>query len=290
MNGENFNIASASLADTGQWKLIVEISAGGIAAVLKNTDIPGIPIVEMFRQNWEDTTSPLLERIETAFYDNPRILEDFATHIIIRTQESLWIPAELTDDEEFDDNFFTGIYPAKPEDIFADFGEEEVCLYSITPGLKSFLQRTMPGSKISCHLSVMKRATEPLQAAIEGSGNYPENMIFINPRETKADFIVYSHGRFMSAVTHNRQGTVDLLYYAMLLSDTYKLNPIQTALRIVKEEDYEIDRDVDTGIEMGMLTEYFPDVSFITTENSGENRHLSVEMRLAAGETLISTQ
>lgn len=225
MDGGNFNMNMVALADTGQWRLIVTVSFSGISAILKNIMYEGVAPVPLFRKEWEADESNILDIVEAAVYDNPRLLDDFSTQILIYTAKSLWIPSELTEDEEFDTNFYTSVYPARPEDIFADFGDQEVCLYSLAPGLNSFFKRTLPGCKISSHMTVLKREfrESESQYASEFSDVEPFVSIYINCRESEADLFCFKNGSFLSGSTHPWKNFNDIVYKALLLCNIYKL-------------------------------------------------------------------
>lgn len=220
MNGEKLTLDPASVSDTGQWRLIVDISDRGMSAVLKNTESDYVPPVLVMKAEWSPDSANLLEWIESAVYDHPRLLDDFATHIIITTPSALWIPAELTDDEEFDEKLFTVVYPSKTEDINADFGGDEVCLYTLTPGLNSFLQRTMPGCKITSHLSVLKKEFEKL---VKGETFAEDTGLFINIRDGYADIFAFSNGDFICGASHPWLAMEDIAYKTLLMCRAYDL-------------------------------------------------------------------
>lgn len=216
----------ANLTDTGQWRLIVSMSAYGIAAILKNLADPDMsPILLLKKERTSDDTD-LLSFIESAVYDNPRMLEDFATHIVITSSKALWIPADLMEDDEFDSSLFTCVYPVKEDDIFADSGDEEVCLYSLAEGLNSFVHRTLPGCKISSHLTVLRHMFEEMEMSkIAGASDarIPRS-IYVNVDDNLADVFVFNNGRFISGCSHIWKEHSDIAYDIMLAADNYNLD------------------------------------------------------------------
>lgn len=274
MNGGNFNLGMASLADTGQWLMVVEISPTGIFALLKNVDYDDTPTLPLFSRDWDENDTELLANIETAVYDNPHMLEDFATHVIVKTEKALWIPTELTEDEEFDENLFTCVYLADSEDIGADFGEETVCLHTLVPGLKAFLHRTLPGSRISSHLSILKGAFEKHNSV---SG---QRALYINARKGNVDIFAFSEGRFLCGASHRWQYPSDLVYKALLVAHAYGLRPNQTKInlscsgsnRVLLEE---------------ALSEFFPEIGNMRIQGTEDGQGFSFVSYLAAGHNLI---
>lgn len=276
MNG--VNLGMASLADTGQWLLVVEISAAGISAILKNVDYDDTPTMQIFQKDWNESAENLLSNIESAVYDNPRILEDFATKVIIRSDKALWIPADLTEDEEFDDRYFTCVYPAEAEDIAADFGEEEVCLYTLVPGLNSFINRTLPGSRIFSHLSVLKTAFQKFRDTRDESSPR-SNELFINIRPGFADIFAFSEGRFLNGATHIWNGTPDIVYKALLVTHAYGIPTTETSCHIICGDAER--KEIDT-----LLSEFFPELISLGIEGMEESMAASVISCLAAGHEL----
>lgn len=272
MNGGNFNLGMASLADTGQWLLVVEIHPTGISAILKNVDYEDTPVIPLFDRSWDEDETELLNNVETAVYDNPRMLEDFATRVIIKTDKALWIPADMTEDEEFDERLFTRVYPAASEDIGADFGSEEVCLYTLVPGLNAFLQRTLPGSRITSHLTLLKEAFE------RQANRNASRAIYVNARKGHVDIFAFLEGRFLCGTTHCWKESSDLVYKTLLVAHAYGFRPNETVLVLNCQ-------DCDRELITEALEEFFPEICKIDITGKEDMLSTSFVSYLAAGNT-----
>lgn len=235
MSGNNY---LGNLADTGQWRLFMEISEDSMSAWLKSVDFQPPQCIAILNEKWDGEFN-LLDKIESAVYDNPRLLEDFATHIVVTTPYSLWIPGEFAEEEEFDEKFFTSVYPAKEEDIMRDVDGEEICAYTLVPGLNSFLQRTLPGSKISSHLSVLKSFFPKLSpGVVSGDGYLPsKNRIYVNLRKQWADIFLFENDLFLSGSTHKWETVSDVAYFICLIASVYKIDTKSTELFIFGNEN-----------------------------------------------------
>lgn len=209
------NAAVGAFVDTGQWRLMLSISKNGMAGMLKNIMQPEEPPVSIFHRGWS-AEEDLLEMVKSTVYDNPRMLDDFATQIIITSQRTLWIPTVMTEYEEYDENFFTSFYKADYVDIFTDFDDDQVCLYTLAPGLNSFLSRTLPGCRIASHLSILKNHYKSL--AKKGIN------IFIDLRDGEFDIITFNGEALISAVAHPYTSLFDIEKYVRLLGEAYALN------------------------------------------------------------------
>ena len=282
---EGKNIDILSFTDTGQWRLIVSLGADRISAVLKNMVEPSIPATLFFRKEFPSAEGNLLREIETAIYDNPRMLEDFATHIIVTTPYALWVPCEFTDDDEFDPNLYTCVYNAQPEDIFSDFGEQEVCLYSLTPGLNSFLQRTLPGCRISSHLSVLKPVFENREIEKAGADATAESAktIYINIHGQSADIFAFENGKFLCGATHCWVALSDIAYKAMLIAKTYGLPHEETDLIIISDED-------NAEGMTSLLIDLFRNIEFHNLPDLCREMDIPLTAAIAAGEFNIDVQ
>lgn len=235
MTAQYYNIGSSHFTDTGQWKLIVTVAEDGISAVLRNISVKKEPPVVLFNIKWDIDDQKLLSNVEAAVFDNPRILDDFATHIIIKTRKTLWIPSEFTEDDEFDPRLFTCVFPAETEDISADFNDEEVCLYTLVAGLNSFLLRTLPGCKVSSSLSILKSVFEKIEInrIRTGKANPSQTTVYLNIETSNADILAFHNGRFLSGATHQWKSVSDIVYTVLLIAQSYSLDLKDLNLRIL---------------------------------------------------------
>lgn len=224
------DFALDSFNDTGLWKLFISIAPTGMAGILKRADSPERPPILLFRKSWEDNGSDFLHHIESTVYDNPRILDDFATRIIITAPKSLWIPAEMAEEDDYDEKYFTSIYPAESEDIFADFLDDKICLYTSAPGLKSFLNRTLPGCRIQSHISMLESSL--------GNNSSDLPVINVNIRQGEADILAYNQSHLISSSTQLWREIPDLAYRIFLLADAYGWPRHTLEINIIGSPEY----------------------------------------------------
>lgn len=229
---EGANIDFASFADTGQWKLFMEISTKGICAILQNITFAEKNKVMLLNKRWSPERETLLREIEDAVYDTPRLLDDFDTHIIISTPKALWIPSELCEEEEFNDKLFTDIYPCRREDIFLDYGDSAVCAYTLTPGLNSFLNRTIPGCKTTSHLTSIKTYIEKKEKKRQTEDILGDIMLYACVREGYSDIFAFNGGEFLCGATHEWKDPMDIAYKIALVGHAYHLPPCDITLNI----------------------------------------------------------
>lgn len=97
MEETNSGYRAIRIGDPSDWRLVMVIGAGGIETYLRNVENPMDEVEILFREEWDGDTSTLLERVESAVYDHPQLLDDFAADIAIETPKALWIPEKIVE-------------------------------------------------------------------------------------------------------------------------------------------------------------------------------------------------
>lgn len=219
--------------DSGLWKLVISISGTEMSAIMKHLEDSEIKPRLMFRIPLEGDGTTLLRQIEAAVYDNPRIMEDYATEIILTTPKTIWTPAELIEDEDSETCYLTEVYPCEEEDITSNSNDEEACVYTFIPGLLSFLNRTLPGCRIYSHIFLLNRELQTKDSE--------EPRVYVSIRESEADILAYRSGKLISASTHAWNAVSDIAYFVFLLTDAYGLDPGKTEVFISGKPDNKLE-------------------------------------------------
>lgn len=239
---------AARIGDTADWRLICVISEKGMSAFLKHTN-PTEDIVTLFTDKWLAGNEGLLENIENSVYDHPQVLDDFTADIILVAPKSLWIPTALiTEDEDEACRFYTQIYKAEYEDIMTETVDEATCVFSLVPGLTSFLQRTFPGARVHSHLSIMARRFR------ERSADMPR--VYIDIHDNMVDFISFDRRKLLMATTHFWRELTDIQYHLFNIMSVYGLDPKEAQVSISgpREIKTELMRELRKNIEFVMFT------------------------------------
>ncbi len=215
MTDPRYRLSAADLADTGRWRLIIYISQKGISAYLMSVADTEIPAGKLFDIIWEADRATLLQNIENAVYDNPRVLDDYSADIIIDTDRIIWTrPAEDYTEAE---DAFADLYHCDISDIFTHESDSLTALFTIAPGLKGFLDRTFPGTRISSHLSLLAAACRNI------AGN--ETTLIADLTDSKADMLLYSGSKLLCGVSHTVFSPVDAAYIIFSMAEVYEINP-----------------------------------------------------------------
>lgn len=208
-----YKLTAADFADTGQWRLLLKIGCTGLEAFLENTlhsEIEPQPLCDV---KWSLNKDALKQNIEDAVYNNPRLLDDFATRIILYDPRTLFIPTvkaeEMAGAEEY---LYKKVYAAEEQDIMTDCDRDITAVWSLAPGVKGFLMRTFPGARISCNLMEKVRQKR--------KGN-PGVTLFAEARKGEVDVILLENGNLLSASTHEWHHSDDIAFLAMNLLEVY---------------------------------------------------------------------
>ena len=214
-------LTAADYADTGQWKLLVNIRRNGMDAYIKNLLYAELPSQKLFSTTWPSDTEDVLVNIENAVYDHPQVLEDYTAQITVYDPRTLFMPAAVNDDNPgIDEDFYSTLFTCDATDLMTDEDEGVMALFYGTKGLKSFLMRTFPGAKITNRLLDIVRK--------EKRG---EDLHFkVEVRENDADFVLMNGHRLISASTHKWFTPVEIAYYIFNILDVYDIDPAGVAV------------------------------------------------------------
>lgn len=209
-------LTAADFADTGQWRLLLKIFSTGLEAYLKNTIHPDVELQPLCSVKWDMNRDQLRQNIEEAVYSNPRLLDDFATHIIIYDPRTLFIPTQIAEEEAgAEEELYKKIYTAEEADIMTDFDRDITAAWSLAPGVKSFLMRTFPGARITSNLMNLVKTLRKKNEGIS---------LYVSARNEEVDVIMLEGGNLISASTHEWRTPEDIAYISVNLPDVYGYN------------------------------------------------------------------
>lgn len=212
LKGENVDAPeSLNYADSALWRMVVYISKDSFSAWLKNVSAPQTPPRLLVNTHFEVTEGKILQKIESTVYDNPAVLDDYEADVIVETSKSILAPSSLMENEKGEWNapeYFNAVYNAKEEDIMEDALPEGVTnIYCLEPGLKSFLERTFPGTRVQHHLSALYKFL------IKDENN--RNHIVAVIRKGEVDILSFRGKELMSMAVQNWQMPLDIAYHIL---------------------------------------------------------------------------
>lgn len=247
MNDSN-TYQAVRIGDISDWRMIASISATGMGAWLKNDD-PMREVEAMFVQTWNSPEEDILRNIENAVYDHPQLLDDFSSDITVIAPKSIWVPTELVDEnEEEASRLYNQVYSAEESDIMNEEVDGATCLFTLTPGLNAFLQRTFPGARVHSHLGVMARRFR------ERSADMPR--VYLEIRDAEVDILAFDRREMLMAATHRWYSPNDIQYHLFNILNVYGLNPaeVQVSLSGLKDVKSKLMTELRKTIAYVMFT------------------------------------
>lgn len=222
-----YTLTAADFADTGQWRLNIVIKPNGLQAFLINTIHEELPPQELCSETWERNKETLKKNLEEVVYRKPRLLDDFATKIIMYDICTLFIPTIVSEENPGAEvEIYNSIYLAEPDDIMYDRNEDVTAVWSMAPGVRKFLLRTFPGAVLTCNLMEkvkMQRRT------FEGK------FLNIDVRQGEIDLVLTENDRLISASTQiGIDDDVDSLSTALIRAYDFDINEVK--MKITKEQ------------------------------------------------------
>lgn len=245
---ENFG---GGFTDAGDWKLLITISAEGMNAYMKSKDNTRREIMPLFSRTWNVEEKDILKEIENTVYDNPRILDDFSTELIINTPQSLWLPSVIIEEDDSLDKYFNCVYDCDEEDIMTDSEEEITNGYFLVSGLNSFIRRTLPGCKVYSHLTVLKDYFKAIAKR--------DSHIFVNINAETAEIIAFDNGKLISGAVHEWKAPADIAYNLYLLIDAYGLDQKEIKIGVMSADEYVAKNEVKKTVEKTVPEIYIMD-------------------------------
>ena len=234
--------------DITEWKLILYISERGMSAYLKSIENPLEPIVTLFDEKWHKDETALLQRIESAVYDHPQLLDDFSTEIVVCSPRTLLIPEKEAPDVEDVFRLYSMVYRVEEEDLFIDHVDGIIYAYSLVPGLQSFFKRTLSGARISNHIGI------EVQRFLQRGADMPR--LYVDIREREADFILIDDKKLLLASSKEWRAKEDLVYHVLNIIDVYGLDAdsIQVSISGLREIKTDLMKMLRERVGYSMLT------------------------------------
>ncbi|MDE6811930.1 MAG: DUF3822 family protein [Muribaculaceae bacterium] len=222
-NNPPIMLTPADFTDTGQWRLIIYISHSGMRAFLIHISDKSHPIVRLLATNWPaDDPASLLNNIESAIYDNPRLLDDYATDVIIETSQVCFVPNNfILSVEDAESIVFSSLFPGEAKEILSDTTDDVTALFSMTRGLDGFIARTMPGARLRSHLAVLIENFRKITTADSPA-------VYADIRDSELDLILFKGKDLISASVQKWHSPEDIAYRIFNMLNAYSINPVLT--------------------------------------------------------------
>ena len=230
-----YKLTAADFADTGQWRLRLNIGFKGLEAFLENTLHAEIEPQKLCAVAWEENPETLKKNLEEAVYNNPRLLDDFATKIVLYDLRTLLIPKDIAEESAgAEEDLYNEIYKAEETDVMTDSAGDVTAVWCPGPGVKSFLMRTFPGARVTCNLLERVRETGKTVRLLDGenvnAGDNKTVRLFEGIRTGEVDLVLMEGERLLSASTHLSNDGREKDWLRKRLLEAYDLESAQVEI------------------------------------------------------------
>lgn len=205
--------------------MILNIRKDGLDAWLENTIHPEYPPQKLCESSWQDSGLSILKNLEEAVYQSPRLLDDFATRIVIYDSHTLFVPVEFAEESaDSEAELYNSIYESAPNDIMTETRFGLTAIWSIGSGVREFLLRTFPGARLTCNLM------EKVADAMQNNGGYN---LKAEIRENETDVVLVNGDKLLAASTRERRKKSEVEDFIREVVHAYDLKPGDVATEIV---------------------------------------------------------
>lgn len=217
------------VTDTGQWRLVLDIASRRLSAWLRQLDDPDAPMYSVADCRWND--DDVLANVENAVYDNPAVLDDFEADVVVTTPRYIFLPAVMDADEALCRSAFSRVFgETAPEDVMIKRGADRTCVFMLAEGLRSFLGRTLAGSRVTCAAA---RLADFWQKRAPQKGT----ALFADCRGGDIDVAVFTDGRLMLSARREKVGeSVNAFYFVMNFISAAGATPADTQVILSGDE------------------------------------------------------
>lgn len=198
------------IQDASLYVMLLRLSRTAVDVVIYSPLVDNSLIYRSFPTSGSDSEVRALENV---VYDNPLMLADFRSRIIL-TDSPRWslCPSEcLDDDSRCADAMMRLQWPdmdGESHSASTSFHGVEI-VYSVDSRLAGFVKRTFPGTIIEPHILPL------LRYCSSRMGRANSKRMLVNLRPTEADILVADGSSLRQGVTVNFNTTSDLLYHIL---------------------------------------------------------------------------
>lgn len=193
--------------DVSLWKLYILLSRKGITAVFRNEQTK--ETITMLHEMLSDVDEESLGRIQDIIYENPVLLNDYQTTIILDSNHFIIAPSNQIQNDEDALDVMETVYPNDNADLWADRIGEETIIFLTPEGLQSFINRTFPTAEVKFRLS--PTITHFRHSKSMESGKTMQ----VNILDGEIEIVAFKNSRLLLANIFACKEPADAIYYIL---------------------------------------------------------------------------
>lgn len=220
------------ISDHSRWRLQLTVGAGGVRANFY--DAAAARMFTYMDKSWGGDPADSLRKIEDAIYEDPVILDDYTTSILVRPVRMIFVPdARLGADTAAEDAeaLLSQVDATEAKDVWIEpQGHGLTAIFSTPAGVRDFLSRTFPTEDV--HL-----ALRPMLGHVLLRENDPGRKMWVHLDAGTLDVVAVSDGRPVLVNTREYVEAADAAYYIVYALGAIGFDAARTDLRLSGRED-----------------------------------------------------
>lgn len=188
--------------------------------------------VPYMRRTWECATADVLSRVEDAIYEDPLLLDDYRTSILVRPSATLLLPPHMVDEDDYEGNAraLDVVDAAEYKDVWCERIGETTALFSTPGGVKDFLSRSFLTEDVH---HILKPMVEHFAAKAKGEGG---EKVWVHVGHSVLDMVAFRNGKLLHAGSWKCTEAADAAYFILFAWRALRLDPAQGELRVSGDE------------------------------------------------------
>lgn len=236
--------SSIDFSDNTLWRLILTVGMNELRATF--CDKNGTRFEPYSLRQWQCDPVDALKNIEDAIYEDPMLLNDYDTTILLRPKMTLIVPpGEFSEDNpEAMAEAASLVDASEHKDVWLQPLGEACALFTTPRGVRDFLSRTfLTGDVRHALCPIVGMFSE--KARMEGG-----EKMWVHIQPEYLDVVAFRQGNLLLANTWRFDHPTDAAYYLLYAWKTLELDPMQGEMSLSGEKKT---RDEVTGIMRNYL-------------------------------------
>lgn len=204
----NITTPHPDISDHSRWRLQLTVGDGGVRANFY--DAAAGRLFTYLEKSWRCDPADSLRKIEDAIYEDPAILDDYTTGILIRPSRMIFVPESRLGVESADedaDALLSLVDASGSRDVWTEpLGCGLTAIFSTPAGVRDFLSRTFPTEDV-------RLALRPMLDHVLFKEGEPGRRMWVHLDSGTLDVVAADGGCPVLINTREYHETADAAYY-----------------------------------------------------------------------------
>ena len=204
----NITTPHPDISDHSRWRLQLTVGDGGVRANFY--DAAAGRLFTYLEKSWRGDPADSLRKIEDAIYEDPAILDDYTTGILIRPSRMIFVPDSRLGAESVEEDaeaLLSLVDASDARDVWTEpLGCGFTAVFSTPAGVRDFLSRTFPTEDV--HLALL-----PMLGHVLFKERGPGRKMWVHLDTGTLDVVAAADGLPVLINTREYHEAADAAYY-----------------------------------------------------------------------------